>query len=248
MIWVAYFMLALESLVLALSLWMMWVMISEASRTPADPSFVVEHPPERRLAQPPEYRPEPKHKDVPALFALEEADERGYVSSRKLHMGCEAAVCPTPFGARIVAGRHSLQEPQYAWDYASVRLAEVNRKRGGYLDLAAEGIMSRDELRAKLAALDISRAAAERELAAVRDQAARLDEFEREAETVLEAYTQVTPEALDALAPEQRQQFYRVLGLRVTAHQDAPPEIDGTFVVDGALKAVEQPFRSSDTA
>jgi hypothetical protein len=124
MIWVAYFMLALESLVLALSLWVMWVMISEASRTPADPSFVVEHPPERRLAQPPEYRPEPKHEDVPALFALEEADERGYVSSRKLHMGCEAAVCRTPFGAKVVAGRHSLKEPQYAWDYASVRLAE----------------------------------------------------------------------------------------------------------------------------
>ena len=124
MIWVAWFMLALEGVVIALSLWMMWVMISEASRAPADPSSVVEHPPERPLAQPPEYRPEPKHEDLPALFDLEEADERGYVSSRKLHMGCEAAVCRTPFGAKIVAGRHSLKEPQYAWDYASVRRAE----------------------------------------------------------------------------------------------------------------------------
>jgi hypothetical protein len=63
---------------------------------------------------------------------------------------------------------------------------------------------------------------------------------------VLEAYTQLTPEALDALAPEQRQQFYRVLRLRVTARQDTPPEIDGTFVADGALEVVE-PFRSLDT-
>ena len=118
MIWVAWFMLALEGLVIGLSLWMMWVMVSEASRAPADPFSPVEHPP----AQPPEHPPETD--DDSALFTLEEVDERGYVSSRKLHMGCEAAVCRTPFGARIVAGRCSLKEPQYAWDYASVRLAE----------------------------------------------------------------------------------------------------------------------------
>jgi hypothetical protein len=98
------------------------VMVSEASRAPADPSSVVEHPPERPLAQSLEHPSEAK--DEPALFALEEVDERGYVSSRKLHMGCEAAVCRTPFGSRIVAGRRSLKEPQYAWDYASVQLAQ----------------------------------------------------------------------------------------------------------------------------
>ncbi len=103
-------MLALESLVIALSLWMMWVMVSEASRAPADPFSPLERPPETG--------------DDPARFTLEEVDERGYVSSRKLHMGCEAAVCRTPFGARIVAGRYALKEPQYAWDYTSVRLAE----------------------------------------------------------------------------------------------------------------------------
>jgi hypothetical protein len=122
MIWVAWFMLALESLVIAISLWIMWVMISEASRAPADPFSSVDHPPERPLAQSLEHPPEAN--DDSALFTLEEVDERGYVSSRKLHMGCEAAVYRTPFGARTVAGRSSLKEPQYAWDYASVRLAE----------------------------------------------------------------------------------------------------------------------------
>jgi hypothetical protein len=57
MIWVAHFMLALESLVIALSLWMMWVMISEVSRAPADPLSPVEHPPERSLAQSLEHPP-----------------------------------------------------------------------------------------------------------------------------------------------------------------------------------------------
>jgi hypothetical protein len=126
MIWVVWFMLALESLVIAISLWIMWVMVSEASRAPADPSSPVEHPPEhppeRPLANSLEHPPESR--DDPALFTLEEVDERGYVSSRELHMGCEAAVYRTPFGARIVAGRHPLKKPQYAWDYASVRRAE----------------------------------------------------------------------------------------------------------------------------
>src|SRR5918999_4127082 len=123
MIWVVWIMLALESLVIAISLWMMWVMVSEASRAPADPTSPVEHPPERPLARSLEHPPETGDDD-PALFTLEEVDERGYVSSRKLHMGCEAAIYRTPFGARIVAGRRPLNEPQYAWDYASVRLAE----------------------------------------------------------------------------------------------------------------------------
>jgi hypothetical protein len=121
MIWLAWCMLALESLVIAISLWMTWAMISEASREPAEPLSAVEHPPERPLARALEHLPEAN--DDPALFTLEEVDERGYVS-RNPQMGCEAAVCRTPFGARIVAGRHSLKEPQYAWDYVSVQLAE----------------------------------------------------------------------------------------------------------------------------
>jgi hypothetical protein len=132
MIWLAWFTLALEGLVIALGLRIMWVMVSEASRAPAEPVPPAEHPPERPLARSLEPLPEAKDdsssiredEDLPALFTLEEVDERGCLSSRKLHMGCEAAVCRTPFGARIVAGRRSLKEAQYAWDYASVRLAQ----------------------------------------------------------------------------------------------------------------------------
>jgi hypothetical protein len=143
MVWVAWLILALEGLLIAFSLWIMWVMISEASRAPADPFSAVEHPPERPLAQPLEHRPETK--DDPALFSLEEVDERGYVSSRKLHMGCEAAVCRTPFGARIVAGRRSLKEPQYAWDYAGVRQAEKALVYAEFSTHPRDGIIGVDE-------------------------------------------------------------------------------------------------------
>src|SRR3712207_6496768 len=91
MIWLAWCMLSLESLVIVLSGWMMWVRIAEASRVPADPFSGVEHPPERPLAQSPEHPPEAtdessslrEDEDLPALFTLEEVDERGYVSNRK---------------------------------------------------------------------------------------------------------------------------------------------------------------------
>jgi hypothetical protein len=149
MIWAAYFMLALESLTICVSLWMMWVMISEASRAPADPSSEVEHSPKRPLAQSLEHPPEAKDEDsslrkdenLPALFTLEEVDERGYVSSRKLRMGCEAAVCRTPFGARIVVGRRPLMEPQYAWDYGSVGLAEKALVHAEFNTHPREGII-----------------------------------------------------------------------------------------------------------
>jgi len=121
MIWFAWFILALESLVIGISLWIMWTMVSEASRAPADPLPPGEQPPDRPPAQSPG-SPQ-RADDRSARFTLEQVDGRGYISSRKLHMGCEAAVCRTPLGARIVAGRRSLREPQYAWDYASVRLA-----------------------------------------------------------------------------------------------------------------------------
>jgi hypothetical protein len=140
MIWIVWFVLALEGLAIAISLWIMWLMVSEASRAPADPFSPVEHPP----ARPPEHPPDTEADS--ALFTLEDVDERGYVSSRKLHMGCEAAVCRTPFGARIVAGRRSLEEPQYAWDYASVRLAEKALVYAEFSTHPRDGIIGVDDL------------------------------------------------------------------------------------------------------
>jgi len=154
MIWVVWFILALEILVIALGLRIMWVMIWEASRAPADPSSPVEHPPEHSPAQSLGHPPKSKDEDsslredevLPALFTLREVDEQGYVSTRKLHMGCEAGVCRTPFGARIVAGRGSLKEPQYAWDYASVQMAEKALVYAEFNTHPSDGIIGVEDL------------------------------------------------------------------------------------------------------
>jgi hypothetical protein len=153
MIWVAWFTLALESLVIAPSLWIMWVLISEASRAPADPLSPEERPPDcspaRSLEHPQEAKDEGlslrEDEGFPLVFDLEDVDERGYVSSRKLRMGCEAAVCRVSFGARIVAGRRSLKEPQYAWDYAGVRVAEKALVHAEFSTHPRDGIVGVDE-------------------------------------------------------------------------------------------------------
>ncbi len=113
MTWLAWLAIALALLVIVLNLWMMWQRVSHATRMPAEPSTLVEHAAK--------HQPEAEY--VPPTI-LGDLDERGYLSSRKLQMGCEAAICRTPSGARIVAGKRDLKEPQYAWDYAGVQLAE----------------------------------------------------------------------------------------------------------------------------
>ena len=144
MIWIAWFMLALESLVIGISLWIMWTMVSEASRAPTDPFPPGEQPREHPPVQAPD---SPQRADDRSDgFTLEQVDGRGYVSGRKLHMGCEAAVCRTPFGARIVAGRGSLKEPLYAWDYSSVRVAEKALVYAEFSTHPREGIIGVDDL------------------------------------------------------------------------------------------------------
>jgi site-specific DNA recombinase len=110
------------------------------------------------------------------------------------------------------------------------RLAALDRKRSGYLDLAAEGIMDRDELRAKLAELQEDRETAEREIAAIEGRREQLEQMERDRETVMEHYAGTVPEALDDLSPEERHQIYKMLRLEVLAYPDKSLEVSGAIL------------------
>ncbi len=114
------------------------------------------------------------------------------------------------------------------------RLAALDRKRGGYLDLAAEGIMDRDELRAKLAELREDRETAEREIAAIEGRRERLEQMERDRDTLMEHYAGTVPESLDDLSPEERHQIYKMLRLEVLAYPDKSLEVSGAILAGGA--------------
>jgi hypothetical protein len=108
-------------------------------------------------------------------------------------------------------------------------LVEVDRKRDGYIDLAAEGIIDRDELRAKLTSLEETRKTARRELEALDRRQEKIEELGRDKDALLEYYAGMVPEALDSLTSEERRQIYKSLRLEVTAGADGTIEVTGTF-------------------
>ncbi len=104
------------------------------------------------------------------------------------------------------------------------QLADVDAKRSRYQDMAAEGLIDFDELRAKLDALETARKTAARELEAVRSHAEQLASLKLETEALIEAYSHRAREGLDLYTPQDRHDAYRALGLKVTAHPDGTVE------------------------
>jgi hypothetical protein len=109
------------------------------------------------------------------------------------------------------------------------KLREAERMRSGYQDLAARGLLTYEELEEKLAALEETRATAQRELEALRGRRERLEDLKRDRDALLEAYANVTAEALEELSPEERNKLYKMLKLRVVVGDDGTPEVTGMF-------------------
>jgi septal ring factor EnvC (AmiA/AmiB activator) len=73
------------------------------------------------------------------------------------------------------------------------KLADTDRKRARFHDLAAEGLIGFDELRAKLVDLEETRATAQRELATLEARREQLAELERDRDTLIERYAAWCP-------------------------------------------------------
>src|SRR5918994_826505 len=68
------------------------------------------------------------------------------------------------------------------------RLAEADRMRAGYQELAAKGLMTIEELGMKLEELETTRATANDELDSIRRRAERLEGLEQDREALMEFY------------------------------------------------------------
>jgi site-specific DNA recombinase len=109
------------------------------------------------------------------------------------------------------------------------KLSEISQERRGYIRLAAKGQITGGELEEALAELEGTRAIAERELSAVRGRKEVLEKLEQDKDTLLATYTQMTPEALDSLTPEERRQVYTMLRLKVEIDADGRMEARGVL-------------------
>ena len=106
-------------------------------------------------------------------------------------------------------------------------ISEVGRKRARYQEMAAERLIDFEELRTRLAALEDTRKAAERELRTVQRRTERLAQLKRDRDSLLESYAGLLPEAIDALGSEERHRVYRMIGLEAHLASDGSFEISG---------------------
>jgi ParB-like chromosome segregation protein Spo0J len=100
------------------------------------------------------------------------------------------------------------------------RLREIEKRRSGLLELAADGLISREEVRTRLAPLDEDLSRLRREADLLAGQEEREKGALRDARTVLRALREAAPEVLDELDAAGRREFYRDVELKVMAHQD----------------------------
>ena len=112
------------------------------------------------------------------------------------------------------------------------RIAEADRKRDGYLDLAADGILPREELLEKLSALEEMRTRAEAELSKIEGRTETVRRLERDLEAMKERYAQTPSEAFDSATPEDRHHLYGACGLQAVIHPDGLVEINTTILPD----------------
>ena len=95
--------------------------------------------------------------------------------------------------------------------------------------MAADDLITFDELRARLTELDSVRKTVERELTVMRSRKDQLYELERDRDALLESYARRTPDDLDALTAEERHQVYKMLAPKVVAMPDESLEVSGAF-------------------
>jgi len=112
------------------------------------------------------------------------------------------------------------------------KLAEVESKRSRYQDMAAEALISLNELRAKLANLQKTQETAERELEALRNQKEHLEELEKDRDALLESWAEMVPSGLENLSGVERNKVYRMLNLLVTPTPEGY-EVSGAFCTLG---------------
>ena len=118
------------------------------------------------------------------------------------------------------------------------RIADVDRKRSRFQDMAAEGYITLDELGAKLRELNETRGTAQRELCNLEQRRARMEGLEQDKASLVEEFAGRIPEAIEELTQEDQHRVYRMLRLEVYVHPNGYLDVRGA--VRGRLRIQRQ--------
>ncbi len=121
----------------------------------------------------------------------------------------------------IARERAGVLDPAATERALAERVAKLDAKRERLLDLAADGILGKADLTARLSGVDAERRGFERELARVAGAAERVAEMERQKRLLVEAFGTGLKLGVSWMPPGLRREVYEALGLRVTVTADS---------------------------
>jgi site-specific DNA recombinase len=108
-------------------------------------------------------------------------------------------------------------------------LEKLERRRSGYIDLAADGDLARDELRRKLAEVDEQCGAARKALREARDRQETIEKLQRDRDMMLGRFFTLRTMDLLILSPEERRRVLQALRIRAEVDRDGNVRISGMF-------------------
>ena len=109
------------------------------------------------------------------------------------------------------------------------QIERASIKRSRYQDQEAEGLMTREELRTKLAELDEAIGMAEGEIEKLRSHEGRIRTMEEAGEELIERYAKLIPEELQNLSPAEKRRIYQTLQISISVPQDGEIKIKLPF-------------------
>jgi site-specific DNA recombinase len=116
----------------------------------------------------------------------------------------------------------------------SEQIEKAQKKRSGYQDQQAEGLMTRDELRAKLVDLDEGVRIAKAEIEKLWRQEEHIRALEKSSEELLERYAKLVPGELEKLSPTERQYVFRIMQVEIWVPKEGDIKIKLPFLSDQA--------------
>ena len=156
---------------------------------------------------------------------------------------------------KLAAGMDRLIEQEAAWradgpdresEILLGKVSESTRLRAAYQDQQAAGLMTIEELAAKLEELEHVKALAQAELANLSERKRRVEELVRDKEAVLALRSGAVVRGLDELSPDEKYEVYKLLKLEVTPTPEGM-EVSGALLYSESL-SFEKAFRAPPSA